>query len=55
MRCSIFPSCSELFRLKFSGSCFLLSHERYPIPHIARLYQVDPRRVSAWAANCGGQ
>jgi transposase len=26
----------------------LLSHERYPIPPIARLSQVDPRRVSAW-------
>jgi hypothetical protein len=26
----------------------LLSHQRYPIPQIARLNQVDPRRVSAW-------
>jgi transposase len=26
----------------------LLSHQRYTIPHIARLYQVDQRRVSAW-------
>ena len=26
----------------------LLSHQRYPIPQIARLSQVDQRRVSAW-------
>src|SRR2546428_10449032 len=26
----------------------LLSRQRYTIPHIARLYQVDQRRVSAW-------
>jgi Helix-turn-helix domain len=28
----------------------LLSHQRYPIPQLAHLYQVDQRRVSAWMA-----
>ena len=35
-------------RARMRAYSLLLSHERYTIPHIARIYQVDPRRVSAW-------
>ena len=35
-------------RARMRAHSLLLSHERYTIPHIARLYQVDQRRVSAW-------
>ena len=35
-------------RARMRAHSLLLSHERYTIPHIARIYQVDPRRVSAW-------
>ena len=35
-------------RARMRAHSLLLSHQRYPIPHIARFYQVDPRRVSAW-------
>ena len=35
-------------RARMRAHSLLLSHERYPIPHITRIYQVDPRRVSAW-------
>src|SRR4029453_11910084 len=35
-------------RARMRAHSLLLSHQRYPIPHIARCYQVDPRRVSAW-------
>jgi hypothetical protein len=35
-------------RARMRAHSLLLSHQRYPIPQIARLYQVDPRRVSAW-------
>ena len=35
-------------RARMRAHSLLLSHQRYTIPQIARLYQVDPRRVSAW-------
>jgi transposase len=35
-------------RARMRAHSLLLSHQRYPIPQIARLYAVDPRRVSAW-------
>jgi hypothetical protein len=35
-------------RARLRAHSLLLSHQRYPIPPMARLYQVDPRRVSAW-------
>jgi len=35
-------------RARMRAHSLLLSHQRYPIPQIARLYQVDPRRVSVW-------
>jgi transposase len=35
-------------RARMRAHSLLLSHQRYPIPQIARLYQVDQRRVSAW-------
>jgi len=35
-------------RARMRAHSLLLSHQRYPIPQIARLSQVDPRRVSAW-------
>ena len=35
-------------RARMRAHSLLLSHQRYPIPHIARIDQVDPRRVSAW-------
>src|SRR5512134_1228389 len=35
-------------RARMRAHSLLLSHQRYTIPHIARLYQVAPRRVSAW-------
>jgi hypothetical protein len=35
-------------RARMRAHSLLLSHECYPIPHIARIYQVDQRRVSAW-------
>ena len=35
-------------RARMRAHSLLLSHERYTIPHIARIYQVDQRRVSAW-------
>jgi transposase len=35
-------------RTRMSAHSLLLSHQRYTIPQIARLYQVDQRRVSAW-------
>jgi transposase len=35
-------------RARMRAHSLLLSHQRYPIPHIARIYQVDQRRVSAW-------
>src|SRR5215831_15770019 len=35
-------------RARMRAHSLLLSHQHYTIPHIARLYQVDPRRVSAW-------
>jgi transposase len=35
-------------RARRRAHSLLLSHQRYPIPQIARLYQVDQRRVSAW-------
>jgi transposase len=37
-------------RARMRAHSLLLSHQRYPIPHIARRYQVDRRRVSAWIA-----
>src|SRR2546427_1523812 len=35
-------------RARMRAHSLLLSHQRYTIPHIARIYQVDQRRVSAW-------
>jgi transposase len=35
-------------RTRMRAHSLLLSHQRYTIPQIARIYQVDPRRVSAW-------
>jgi len=35
-------------RARMRAHSLLLSHQRSPIPQIARLYAVDPRRVSAW-------
>jgi transposase len=35
-------------RARMRAHSLLLSHQRYPIPQIARLYQVDQRRVAAW-------
>ena len=35
-------------RARMRAHSLLLSHQRYTIPQIARLYQVDQRRVSAW-------
>jgi len=35
-------------RARLRAHSLLLSHPRYPIPQIARLYAVAPRRVSAW-------
>jgi transposase len=35
-------------RARMRAHSLLLSHQRYPIPQIARFYQVDQRRVSAW-------
>jgi transposase len=35
-------------RARMRAHSLLLSHQRYPSPQIARLYQVDQRRVSAW-------
>ena len=35
-------------RARMRAHSLLLRHQRYPIPHIARISQVDPRRVSAW-------
>jgi DDE superfamily endonuclease/Winged helix-turn helix len=35
-------------RARMRAHSLLLSHQRYTIPHIARIQQVDPRRVSAW-------
>ena len=35
-------------RARMRAHSLLLSHQRYTIPHIARISQVDPRRVSAW-------
>jgi Helix-turn-helix domain len=35
-------------RARRRAHSLLLSHQRYPIPQIARFYQVDQRRVSAW-------
>jgi transposase len=35
-------------RARMRAHSLLLSHQRYSIPHIARIYQVDERRVSAW-------
>ena len=35
-------------RARMRAQSLLLSHQRYTIPQIARVYQVDPRRVSAW-------
>src|SRR4029434_4838872 len=35
-------------RARMRAHSLLLSPQRYPIPQIARLYQVDQRRVSAW-------
>jgi Helix-turn-helix domain len=35
-------------RARMRAHSLLLSHQRYPIPPMARLSQVDPRRVSAW-------
>ena len=37
-------------RARMRAHSLLLSHQRYTIPQIARLYQVDQRRVSAWMA-----
>jgi hypothetical protein len=37
-------------RARMRAHSLLLSHQRYPIPQIARLYQGDQRRVSAWIA-----
>lgn len=35
-------------RARMRAHSLLLRHQRYAIPHIARIYQVDERRVSAW-------
>ena len=35
-------------RARMRAHSLLLSHQRYAIPPIARIYQVDQRRVSAW-------
>ena len=35
-------------RARMRAHSLLLSHQHYAIPHIARLSQVDQRRVSAW-------
>ena len=35
-------------RARMRAHSLLLSHQRYTIPQIARVYQVDQRRVSAW-------
>jgi transposase len=35
-------------RARMRAHSLVLSHQRYTIPQIARLYQVDQRRVSAW-------
>ena len=35
-------------RARMRAHSLLLRHQRYAIPPIARLYEVDPRRVSAW-------
>src|SRR6476660_7559019 len=35
-------------RARVRAHSLLLSHQRYTIPPIARIYQVDQRRVSAW-------
>lgn len=35
-------------RARMRAHSLLLSHQRYTIPHIARIQPVDPRRVSAW-------
>ena|SRR5438046_5572967 len=35
-------------RARMRAHSLLLSHQRSPLPQIARLYAVDPRRVSAW-------
>jgi transposase len=35
-------------RARMRAHCILLSHQRYTIPHIARFYQVNRRRVSVW-------
>ena len=37
-------------RARMRAHSLLLSHQRYTIPQIAHLYQVDQRRVSAWMA-----
>jgi len=35
-------------RARMRAHSLLLSHQHYSIPHVARIYQVDERRVSAW-------
>ncbi len=35
-------------RARMRAHSLWLSHQRYTIPHIARLYQVDQRRVADW-------
>jgi hypothetical protein len=35
-------------RARMRAPSLLLSHQRYTIPQLARLYQVDQRRGSAW-------
>ncbi len=35
-------------RARMRAHSLLLRHQRSTIPQIARLYQVDQRRVSAW-------
>ena len=35
-------------RARMRAHSLLLSHQRSTILHIARIYQGDPRRVSAW-------
>lgn len=35
-------------RARMRAHCILLSHQRYTIPHMARVYQIDRRRISVW-------
>jgi hypothetical protein len=35
-------------RARMRAHSLLLSHQRSPLPQLARLSQVDQRRVSAW-------